>query len=557
MTPSPFWPGAVAHDVGALPPTLTEALRQSAARRPGHTAIVFYGLKLSYATLLARVERMAGYLQQRCGVQRGDRVLLDMQNSPHFVIGFHAILRAGGVVVPVNPMNLADELSHICSDSGARVALLGAELLGRFAPLMATQLDHLVAAAYGDELAAPAFRTPPTLAESTLPAELPPQCVPWNDALQQGSLPGADGLVPDDLCVMPYTSGTTGRPKACAHPHATAVFSAVAMGRWYGYDDDTVVTGFMPLFHVSGMQVSMNAGLAAGGTIVLMARWDRDLVVPLFEAFGVTVWSAAPTMVVDVLSAAGFSDKAFARLRILTGGGAAMPKAVATALEARFGLRYIEGYGLSESIAATHINPLDRPKPQCLGLAIQGTDARIIDPGHLGELPPGEIGELIVSGPQIMRGYWNRPDADADAFMVLDGKRFLRTGDLARRDDEGYFFSVDRLKRMINVSGYKVWPAECEAILYGHPAIQECCVIATSDPYRGETVKALVVRRPGMALEADAITVWARSVMAAYKIPRVIEFVDALPRSASNKIDWRRLQEAELTVTALAVSPEA
>jgi fatty-acyl-CoA synthase len=280
-------------------------------------------------------------------------------------------------------------------------------------------------------------------------------------------------------------------------------------------------------------------------------------VVPLFEAFGVTVWSAAPTMVVDVLSAAGFSDKAFARLRILTGGGAAMPKAVATALEARFGLRYIEGYGLSESIAATHINPLDRPKPQCLGLAIQGTDARIIDPGHLGELPPGEIGELIVSGPQIMRGYWNRPDADADAFMVLDGKRFLRTGDLARRDDEGYFFSVDRLKRMINVSGYKVWPAECEAILYGHPAIQECCVIATSDPYRGETVKALVVRRPGMALEADAITVWARSVMAAYKIPRVIEFVDALPRSASNKIDWRRLQEAELTVTALAVSPEA
>jgi fatty-acyl-CoA synthase len=557
MTRSPFWPSAVPHDLGPLPPTLTELLRRSAARRPDHTAAVFYGLRLSYATLLDRVERMAGYLQQRGGVQRGDRVLLDMQNSPHFVVGFHAILRAGGVVVPVNPMNLGDELTHICLDSGARAALIGAELLGRFTPLLAAQLDHLVVAAYGDELVAPTFRTPPTLAESALPATLPPHCVTWTDALQASCRPGADELGPDDLCVMPYTSGTTGRPKACAHPHASAVYSAVAMAKWYEYDDDTVVSGFMPLFHVSGMQVSMNAGLAAGGTVVLMMRWDRDLVAPLFEAFGVTVWSAAPTMVVDVLSAAGFSDQAFARLRILTGGGAAMPKAVAAELEARFGLRYIEGYGLSESIAATHINPVDRPKPQCLGLPIQGTDARIVHPTHLGELPTGEIGELIVSGPQIMRGYWNRPDADADAFIVLDGKRFLRTGDLARVDAEGYFFSVDRLKRMINVSGYKVWPAECEAILYGHPAIQECCVIATNDPYRGETVKAFVIRRPGMALEADAIIVWARTVMAAYKIPRVIEFVDVLPRSASNKVDWRRLQDGERIATARPAPPAA
>jgi fatty-acyl-CoA synthase len=544
VTPSPFWPEGVPRDVGTLPPTLTEALRRAAARRPGHTALAFYGLQLSYAAVLQRVEQLAGHLQH-FGLRRGDRVLLDMQNSPHFVIGFHAILRAGGVVVPVNPMNLAQELIYLCTDSGARVALVGAELLARFAPLMGRYLDHAVVAGYGDELAVPALRVPQVILDSTVPPELPPGCIGWAEALGASYPLRADDLGPDDLCVMPYTSGTTGRPKACVHPHATAVFSAVAMGQWYGYGGDTVVTGFMPLFHVSGMQVAMNAGLVAGGTVVLMARWDRDLVAPLFEAHGVTVWSAAPTMVVDVLAAPGFSERAFARLRILTGGGAAMPAAVAAELERRFGLRYIEGYGLSESIAGTHINPPARPKPQCLGLPIQGTEARIIDPDTLAELPAGEVGELIVSGPQVMRGYWKRPDADGEAFLLRDGKRFLRTGDLARVDTEGYFFSVDRLKRMINVSGFKVWPAECESLLYGHPAIQECCVVAAPDPYRGETVKAFVVRRPGTALDADTLTTWARTVMAAYKVPRAVVFVDALPRSASNKVDWRRLQDGE------------
>ena len=344
---------------------------------------------------------------------------------------------------------------------------------------------------------------------------------------------------------MPYTSGTTGRPKACAHPHATAVFSAAAMAPWYEFDDDTVITGFMPLFHVAGMQVSMNAGLTAGATVVLMARWDRDLIVPLFEAYGVTVWSAAPTMVVDVLSAPGFSGQAFARLRVLTGGGAAMPEAVAEQLLNRFGLRFVEGYGLSETISATHINPPDRPKPQCLGLAIQHTDARIVDPDTLVELPVGEVGELIVAGPQVMRGYWNQPDADVEAFVQRDGKRFLRTGDLACVDAEGYFFAVDRLKRMINVSGYKVWPAECEAMLYAHPGIQECCVVAAKDAYRGEAVKAFIVPRPGAALDAASVIAWARTVLAAYKVPRMVAFVEFLPRTGTNKVDWRRLQDEE------------
>jgi fatty-acyl-CoA synthase len=250
-------------------------------------------------------------------------------------------------------------------------------------------------------------------------------------------------------------------------------------------------------------------------------------------------------MIVDVLAAATFDEAAFAGLRTLTGGGSTMPAAVAERLRSRFGLTFVEGYGLSETLAATHINPPGRAKPQCLGIPVHETHARIVDPGTLADLGPGETGEIAVAGPQVMRGYWNRPEADAEAFFARDGRRYLRTGDLGHRDREGYYFITDRLKRMIDVGGHKVWPAECEAILYHHPAIHECCVVAVPDAERGEAVKAFVVRRAGAALSADELRSWARGVMAAHKVPRHVEFVASLPRSGSNKIDWRRLQEAE------------
>lgn len=542
----PFWPAGVPQHVGAMPRNLGEALRLSAARRPHHTALVFYGVELSFAELLARVEQLAAFLQHRCGLRKGDRVLLDMQNSPHFVTAFQAIVRAGGVVVPVNPMNMAAELAYLCQDSGARIALVGAELLDRFARLMPAPLEHVIIASYADELPQPPpFRLPPVMAESVLPPVLPPGGIAWAEALAETRAPRPDDATHDDLCVMPYTSGTTGKPKACAHTHASTLFTAIAQAAWYRYDDDTVVTGFMPMFHVAGMQVSMNGGVVSGATVVIMARWDRDLISPLFTRYGVTIWSAAPTMVVDVLASPNFDERAFSKLRVLTGGGSTMPMAVAEKLERRWGLKFVEGYGLSETIAATHLNPPERPKPQCMGIVIQDTVSRIIDPETLEELPVGEVGEIIIAGPQVMRGHWNRPETDSEAFIHRDGLRFLRTGDLGRVDEEGYFYTVDRLKRMISVSGYKVWPAECEAALYHHPAIQECCVISAPDSYRGETVKAFVVLRPGEKLDAAGLMEWARGVMAAYKVPRLVEFVESLPRSGSNKIDWRSLQVAE------------
>ena len=542
--PSPFWPAGVPPHVGALPCSLGEALRLTVSRRPEHIALAYYGTEITYADLLARVERLAAFLQHRAGVAKGDRVLVAMQNSPHFVIAFQAVVRAGAVVVPVNPMNTTAELAYLSADSGARVALVGSELLDRFVPLLPERLTLVVAAAYADEVASPPpFRLPAVVQASVLPASLPPGVVAWSEALAERSAPLPDDARPDDLCVLPYTSGTTGAPKACMHTHAGTLFNVFAQQQWYGYDEATVITGFMPMFHVAGMQVSMNGGLYAGATIVLMTRWDRDLVAPLFIRHGVTVWSAAPTMVVDVLASPDFDERAFARLRVLTGGGAPMPAAVAARLESRWGLRFIEGYGLSEAVCATHLNPMERPKPQCLGIPIQQTTARVINPETLAELPVGAVGEIIIAGPQIMLGYWNKPEASAEVCIERDGVRFLRTGDLGRVDEEGYFFVVDRLKRMINVNGFKVWPAECEATLYRHPAVQECCVVAVRDSQRGETVKAFVVPRQGHAIDAAELTGWARGEMAAYKVPREVAFVDSLPRTASNNVDWRRLQD--------------
>ena len=539
------WPAGVAPTIGPLPRSLGAALRATAARRGEALAIAFYGAEISFAELLARVERLAAHLQLACGVGPGDRVLLDMQNSPHAIIAYQAIARAGGVVVPVNPMCMPEEIAYLAEDSGARVALIGAELVGRFEAMAPVPLAHVIVAAYGDEIPADTpFRLPPVIAESVLPDSLPPGFTAWSAALAEARPPLPDTRGPDDLCVMPYTSGTTGKPKACMHTHHSVLFTAFVQARWYSYDDTTVLTGFMPMFHVAGMQLSLNGCAACGATVVVMARWDRDLVAPLFKRYGVTLWSAAPTMVVDALAAEGFDEAAFARLRIITGGGAAMPAAVAAELKRRWNLAYVEGYGLTETMSPSHLNPVDRPKPQCLGVPVQETDARIIDPESLAELPPGETGEIVVAGPQVMRGYWNRPEASAEAFVTLEGRGFLRTGDLARIDDEGYFHMVDRLKRMISVSGFKVWPSEVEAVLYRHPAVQECCIVSAPDTYRGETVKAFVVPRPGMDLSADALIAWAREVMAAYKVPRQVEFVQSLPRTASNKLDWRSLQDA-------------
>ena len=513
-------------------------LAASADRHPDRTLIDYYGSRYSYAEMKREADALAGFLQQRCGVAKGDRVLLYLQNSPQFLIAYYAILRADAVIVPVNPMNRTEELRHYVEDAQTRVAIVGQELYERIAPL---GVPHVIVATYSDYVRAARDLPVPDFVRAS---RLATPATAWRDAISAGLAPGEHRAGGDDLAVMPYTSGTTGKPKGCMHTHASVQATAIPYLHWRGDEGESVVLSALPMFHVTGMQAGMNSPLHRGATIVLLSRWDRDCAAMQIERARVTNWSAITTMLVDFVSNPQLAKYDLSSLRQLGGGGAAMPEAFARKLEEVFRLPYVEGYGLTETMAPSHINPPHRPKRQCGGIPFFNTDARVMDLETRRELGVGEVGEIIVHGPQVFKGYWRQEEATREAFIDHDGKRFFRTGDLGYFDDEGYFFITDRLKRMINASGFKVWPAEVEAMLYAHPAIKEACVIGAPDGYRGETVKAVIVPR-SPDVKAEEIIEWARDRMAAFKVPRVVQFVDQLPKTATGKILWRELQEKE------------
>jgi fatty-acyl-CoA synthase len=534
------WPPGVPRTLEVPRQSVYDNLAARAAEHPDRIAVDYYGTRITYAELRRDADALAGFLQRRCGVAKGERVLLYLQNGPQFIIAYYAILRADAVVVPVNPMNRTEELRHYVEDAQANVAIVGQELYERIAPL---SVPHVIVATYSDSLRTPTDLPVPEFVRAP---RMVGSGIAWRDAIAAALSPGEPQAGPDDLAVLPYTSGTTGKPKGCMHTHASVQSTTVPYLYWRGATEDSVVLSALPMFHVTGMQAGMNAPLYRGATLVVLSRWDRHCAGLQIERTGVTTWSAITTMLVDFLSNPRLGEYDLSSLRVLGGGGAAMPEALARKLEEVIGLPYVEGYGLSETMAPTHINPPHRPKRQCGGIPIFNTDARIIDPETRAELGVGEVGEIVVHGPQVFKGYWRQEQATREAFIEHDGKSFFRTGDLGYYDDDGYFFITDRLKRMINASGYKVWPAEVEAMLYAHPGIQEACVIGAPDGYRGETVKAVIVpREPG--LKAEDVIEWARGRMAAFKVPRLVQFVDQLPKTATGKILWRELQERERT----------
>ncbi|HSV36487.1 MAG TPA: long-chain-fatty-acid--CoA ligase [Ramlibacter sp.] len=545
-----FWPKGVARELRVPRATLPDYLDTAAQRYPDKPAIVYCGSETTYAQLKQRVDVLAGYLHKRLGVLPGDRVLLASQNCPQFVTAFYAILRCGGVVVPVNPMSKAAEVRFYAQDSGARLAFVAQDLLPNF-----EGFDTLIVHAYSEAVAAdcPADELPDWVAQPLQPLT-GAHCVGWADFAPSGDSQATDAAPhlahpaqADDLAVLPYTSGTTGHPKGCMHTHATVLASLAASQVWKGLNVETVVLAVAPLFHMLGLQNGMNMPIVLGGTAVMLPRWNAAVAARLIERHRVTAWTAPPAMLLDFFAHPEAQRRDLTSLAMLSGGGAAMPEAVSQMLAERYGITYNEGYGLTETASFLHGNPLARGKRQCLGMPTQGVDSRIVDPATHQELPQGEIGELVTHAPQVMKGYWRNPEADREAFIELDGKRFFRTGDLASMDEEGYFFMRDRLKRMINASGYKVWPAEVENMLYEHPAIHEACIIAVPDGKQGEAVKALVVLKPehrGEVREQDIIA-WSRERMAVYKAPRIVEFMEALPKSGTGKILWRELQEAQ------------
>jgi len=563
------WPARLPAKITPPSTSLWMNLAISALRYPDKAALVFMGRVWTFQELMTSAEQMAKQLAA-LGVQAGDRVVLNMQNCPQLVVTHFAILRLDAVVVPVNPMNRVEELKHYITDPDTRVAVTTADLAPDLAKASDAlppeqRLKHLVVTQFTDVFDGETV-SPADLPESWRAWLLPVHALP---ALQAGQVHAWGALMaapmagdlpavkagPDDLAVLPYTSGTTGLPKGCMHTHGTIMHNAMASGLWGNGTPENVTLCVVPMFHITGMVSVMHASIFLGASLVIMPRWDRDVAGHLISEWRVTHWTNIPTMVIDLLGSPHLDRYDLSSLVYMGGGGAAMPEAVAQRLLDQFGLRYVEGYGLTETAAPSHTNPPDAPKQQCLGVPFVSVESRIVDPETLAELPTGESGEIVISGPQVFKGYWKRPDATEAAFFERDGLRFFRSGDMGRVDDVGYFFMTDRLKRMINASGFKVWPAEVEALMFRHPAIQEACIIATRDAYRGESVKAVVVLRQdhkGQVSEQDIID-WCRENMAVYKMPRAVSFVDALPKSGSGKVMWRALQEAEMA----ALNPQA
>jgi fatty-acyl-CoA synthase len=541
-----FWPKGKPYTLPSLDCSVLENLLRSAERYTDHAAIIYYDSPISYRDLRDQSLSLGFFLKSQFNVETGDRVLLYMQNSPQFVIGYYGILAAGAVVVPVNPMNKSAELEYMISDTHAEVMLAGQEVVNFALPLLkTTSLKKIIYTNYADYLLHDTDLELPSEVTQTRKSFALSELIDWQNTVHGNAQPPTQFSKLDDWCVIPYSSGSTGQPRGCIHSNRTVNANISAYANWRSLAKNAPILASLPLFHVTGMQNSMNVTIYSGGTIVLMTRWNSAVAAKLIQRYKIVQWRAISTMIIDFVSSIKISNYDLSSLEFIGGGGAQLPSTVAEKLKRLTALEAIDGYGLTESMAALHINPPHAPKTQCLGIPLFGVDTKIINPQTHLELGVGEIGEIISRGPQIFLGYLGDNEATKNAFINIDRKRYFRTGDLGYYDEDGYYFYVDRLKRMINVSGFKVWPTEIESILHKHPDIREVCVIAKTDSRQGETVKALIVLEDNVQLCAETIKEWCHTKMASYKVPRAYKFVESLPRSGSGKLEWRKIQEKE------------
>ena len=538
------WPATVDEKSIRLPEEpLTAILARQARRVPDRPAIHFYGRAVTFAELDSAVGRLAGYLQAR-GLSPGDRVAVFLENSPQFAIAYYGTLRAGGVAVCLNPMHKTVELLHEFEDSGARALITTNEAYGVVEPIRPqTELDTVVLTAYGDFLPEnPTLPPPPSFLESKGGAR-PPGTEALLDVLRIA--PELKTQVPralSDTALLQYTSGTTGTAKAAEITHGNLVSNCELQRVYRGSSDNDVALGVLPWFHITGMECQMNMMAFMGGTLVAIGRFDLVTVLRAIELYRCTVTTFITTVNVAIANSPRTKEVDLSSLRHCFSGGAPVPPAIARRWEEITGHKLIEGYGLSETTAPTHINPLHRPKYGTVGVPLPLTEARIVDPNDAGkELEIGKSGEIAVRGPQVMKGYWRNPDATRRAFH--DG--WFLTGDIGHVDEDGYFTIEERKKDMLKVSGFSVFPAEVEAIMYGHPAIAEVGVVGVADPYRGEDPLAFVVLKPDAkgSVSEEQIAEWCKTNMAAYKAPRQIRFVDALPKTATGKVLKRILRD--------------
>ena len=535
------WPASV--DEGSIrfsDEPLPALLARQARRVPDRPALIFYGREITFRELDAAASHFAGWLRSR-DIQAGDRVAILLENSPQLAIAYYGALRAGAIAVCLNPMHKAVELLHEFEDSSARALVTSDHGYAVVAPIRdRTRLEAVAVTSYRDFLPAePTLPPPPAFLE---PAGLHPNTEPFLDILRKGPPAQPVPRTPEDTALLQYTSGTTGTAKAAEITHRNLVANCELQRVYVGIEDEDVALGVLPWFHITGMECQMNMMAYMGATLVAIGRFDLVTVLRAIERYKCTETTLIATVNVAIVNFPRSREFDLSSLRHCFSGGAPVPVEIAQRWEALTGHVLIEGYGLSETTAPTHINPPHRPKYGTIGVPLPLTDARIVSlEDGTTELAIGQSGEIAVRGPQVMKGYWHNLSATVEAFR--DG--WFLTGDIGRVDEEGYFTIQERKKDLLKVSGYSVFPAEVEAMMYRHPAVAEVGVVGVPDPYRGEDPVAFVVLKPGAQgqVREEQIAEWCRAEMAVYKAPRLIRFIDALPKTASGKILKRVLRE--------------
>ncbi|TKD70359.1 long-chain-fatty-acid--CoA ligase [Pseudalkalibacillus hwajinpoensis] len=525
-------------------------LIDAATKHPNKTAVHFLGKELTFQELLSRSKRLANSLREN-GLEKGERVSIMLPNCPQAVISYYAVLMAGGVVVQTNPLYMERELEHQLSDSEATMMICLDLVLPKVLKVKSkTVLQHIVVTKIQDYLPFPKNLLYPLIQKQKkqgLLVEMPStaEIHTFQDWVAKGSNEDIELDVnpKEDLALLQYTGGTTGLAKGVMLTHFNLVVNTMQCKNWIPdakYGEESVM-GILPFFHVYGMTCVMNLSIMYAAKMIILPKFEPKDTLKAIQKQKPTLFPGAPTIYISLLNEPDFDQYDLSSIKACISGSAPLPIEVQQKFQEKITGRLVEGYGLTESSPVTHSNPLsDGTVVGSIGLPWPDTDARVVTPTGE-EAPLKEIGELIVKGPQVMKGYWNKPD-ETDA-VLKDG--WLFTGDMAYRDEKGYFYVVDRKKDMIIAGGYNIYPREVEEVLYEHPAVQEAVVIGIPDAYRGETVKAFVVLKQNENTTEEEMNQHCRKFLAAYKVPRLYEFRAELPKTTVGKILRRVLVDEE------------
>lgn len=543
--------GRVPHEIQFPNQPLPVLVARTAEKYAGNTATEFFGAKLSYKQLWDQVLRMAAALKAM-GVGKGTRVAIMLPNCPQTVIAYYATLHIGGVAVMTNPMYVEREMEHQWNDSGSEVLFVLDHLFPKVEKVLpSTKIRTVVATSLREYLPFVFKHLYPIKAKKQNLFMAVPydgrRIVNFSEILAKTSpLKEACEVTLDDLALLQYTGGTTGVSKGVMLSHRNIFANVLQVAAWFPdfrWGRERLVA-ILPFFHVFGMTVCMNFSLYGGCATIVVPRFDADEFLKLLHKSKPTLFPGVPTIYVALLNHPKVKDYDLSSIRFCITGSAPMPVEVLTKFEQMTGCVIVEGYGLSEASPVTHVNPISGlRKAGSIGIPVSSTDARIVSLGDgVSDVGPGQPGELVVKGPQVMMGYWNMPEETAATLR----NGWLYTGDIATVDEDGYFFIVDRKKDMIIAGGYNIYPREIDEVLYAHPKVLDAVTVGVPDPYRGETVKAFVVPKPGETVTEEEIIQFCKSKLAAYKVPKAVEFRESLPKTMVGKILRKELRAEEL-----------